>query len=305
MRLPIEGEINDKIRIAGTSYIYPGYVIKGERLNLMLEAGLSVMGPAYFEATRSFLGDADNLNLLLVTHGHYDHMGAVPYLKRKIPALDLRAHSTTGALLEKEKIVSVMNHLSRQLSASLFPDLHEQITEDVAIRKVPFGQPLREGETIDLGEWHCEVIETPGHTQDHLAYFLPEPGILFPGEALGNPIVHREHEVKVEFLSSYAGYMDSIIKLMDLAPRIKVIAMSHLFYYTGDDVFRFMDMALRDTIEYRKLIESYLDTEHGDIEKAISTMLRIEYDERSDSIYAERNAAAINIAAQVKAVAAL
>jgi len=62
-------------------------------------------------------------------------------------------------------------------------------------------------------------------------------------------------------------------------------------------------MALRDAIEYRNLICSYLDKENGDIEKTTATMARIEYDEKK-SVYQERNAYMANLAAQVKTVAA-
>jgi hypothetical protein len=44
--------------------------------------------------------------------------------------------------------------------------------------------------------------------------------------------------------------------------------------------------------------------ENGDIEKAFATMLRVDYDEKGN-IYQERNAYATNIAAQIKAVAAV
>ncbi|OPY87916.1 MAG: hypothetical protein A4E73_03504 [Syntrophaceae bacterium PtaU1.Bin231] len=148
------------------------------------------------------------------------------------------------------------------------------------------------------------MFSTPGHTRDHLSFFLREPGILFPGEALGNPVMEREDLNKVEFLTSFTDYVRSIEKLMALRPFVKVIAMSHLYVYTGEDVPRFMDMALRDAHAYRELIESYLDMENGDVERATATMVRVEYDEKK-SVYQERNAYVANVTAQVKAVAAL
>lgn len=91
---------------------------------------------------------------------------------------------------------------------------------------------------------------------------------------------------------------------MTLLPRINIMAMSHLYYYTGEDVPRFMEMALKNTVLYKELIERYLDRENGDSEKAASTMLRVEYDEKG-AVYQERNAYAKNVTAQVKALAAL
>lgn len=167
----------------------------------MVEAGLNYLGPDYLDAAKKFLGENANLDLLLVTHGHYDHMGALPYLKRKIPNLELRAHQLTARLLNKKNIVKVMNSLSQQ-TWNYFEELkgRDSVADDVEICPVPFGIPLREGDVIEIGDYSCEVLETPGHTRDHLSFFLPEPGVLFPGEALGNPIVQTEDEVKIEFL---------------------------------------------------------------------------------------------------------
>jgi glyoxylase-like metal-dependent hydrolase (beta-lactamase superfamily II) len=302
MRISAEKQLNERIRIAGHP-IYPGYLIRGSSANIMIEAGLNILGPAYLGEAQKFFGSAAGLDSLLVTHGHYEHMGALPYLKRNIPALDLRAHPVTSGLLEKEKVVKVMNFLSRE-TWGYFEGLREEDAGDVEIRPVPFGKPLKEGDVISLGDWNCEVLETPGHTQDHLSFFLPEPGILFPGEALGNPVMQTEEQVKIEFLTSYAGYLDSMQKLIAMLPRVRVIAMSHLYYYTGEDVPRFMKLALDDTLRYRELIEQYLDMANGDVELAKSTMLRVEYDEKR-AVYQERNAYAVNLGAQIKAVAAL
>ena len=70
MRVSAKGQINEKIYIAGHP-IYPGYIIRGSRRNFMVEAGLNYLGPDYLDAAKKFLGENANLDLLLVTHGHY------------------------------------------------------------------------------------------------------------------------------------------------------------------------------------------------------------------------------------------
>ncbi|NPU85983.1 MAG: MBL fold metallo-hydrolase [Syntrophaceae bacterium] len=304
MRRAAEGKLNDRIFITGHT-VYPGYIVKGSKRSVMIEAGLNILGPSYLRQASEFLGSPDSLDSLFVTHGHYEHMGALPFLKRSIPGLELRAHESTGRLLENEKTLKVMNFLSDQ-TAQYFDDIEvkDEGVEETRIGPVEFADPLREGDAVDLGDCTCEVFSTPGHTRDHLSYFLREQGILFPGEALGNPIMEREDLNKVEFLTSFPDYVSSIEKLRSLGSSVKVIAMSHLYYYTDDDVPRFMDMALRDAHAYRDLIDSYLDMENGDIERAAATMARVEYDEKK-SVYQERNAYVTNLTAQVKAVAAM
>jgi glyoxylase-like metal-dependent hydrolase (beta-lactamase superfamily II) len=304
MRKTAEGIINRKIAICGHP-VYPGYVIRGSRSSMMIEAGLNLLGPTYHQGIEGILGKGSSLDYLLVTHGHYDHLGSIAYLKKKMPDVRLMGHEMAAQLLQKENVLKTMNFLSGQ-TWSYFEDFLKVRPEEesIQIKAVPFAGGLKEGDIIDLGDMHCVVYETPGHTRDHLSFFIPEEGILFPGEALGNAIMQKENEVKVEFLSSFTDHIRSMEKLTALLPEVKIIALSHLFYYTDDDVPRFVDMALRDSRRYKELIDSYLDSVHGDIGKATETMVRIEYDEKK-SVYQERNAYMTNLQAQVKAVAAL
>lgn len=39
-----QGKINDDVYVAG-NHMYPGYVIKGKDKNLMIDAGMNLMGP--------------------------------------------------------------------------------------------------------------------------------------------------------------------------------------------------------------------------------------------------------------------
>lgn len=303
MRIPAEGIINREIAICGNT-VYPGYIIQGTRATMMIEAGLTVLGPTYYQGIKKFLGER-SLDYLLVTHGHYDHLGAITYLKKKMPDLKLMGYGTIEPLLQKENVLKTMNFLSKQ-TGLYFEDImsHLSANEDIAIAPVEFARDLKEGDTVDLGNIHCEVYETPGHTKDHLSFFFPDEGILFPGEAFGNAILPKENEVKVEFVSSYTDYIKSMEKLIKLIPQVKILALSHLFYYTGDDVSRFVEMAMRDTLHYKKMIEEYLDGANGDAARAIDEMVRVEYDIKK-AVYQERNAYITNLQAQFKAVAAL
>ena len=304
MRKTAEGKINKNIEVCGHP-TYPGYIIKGESASMLIEAGLNIIGPSYLQGVNRVLGDCSLLNYILVTHGHYDHLGAISYLKKMIPKAMLMGHESLAGLLQKQKVLDTMNFLSEQ-TWSYFEDIKKMISEkdDILIRPAALGKGLKEGDIVELGNLNCLVYETPGHTKDHLSFFIPEEGILFAGEALGNPIMQKDSELKIEFLTSYTDYLQSIEKLVKLLPKVKIIAMSHLYYYTDDDVEKVMELAYGDTIRYRDLIEKYLDMENGNVDAAVQTMVRTEYDEKGN-VYQERNAYVTNVNAQVKAIAAL
>lgn len=299
MILPAEGNINDRIAIIGHP-VYPGYVLKTSEKNMMIEAGMNFLGPSYLNALTTVLGDSDNLDCLLVTHSHYDHMGALPYLARQIPGLETAGPERFNSLMQKDSVLSTMNHLSSRLKV-YFKNIPANDGQEILITKTKLKTILREGDCFHLGDLSLEVFETPGHTRDHLSFFVPEMGILFPGEALGNP-AGNGREVKVEFVSSYTDYIDSIEKLVALKP--ETIAMSHLYYYTADDAKVYLDTTYQKTLAYKEIIEQYLNKGNGDVQSAISLMVKHEYDEKG-TILMERDAYIANVTGQVKAVASL
>lgn len=51
--------------------------------------------------------------------------------------------------------------------------------------KIPTADRLvAEGDTVTLGAFQAEVIDVPAHTAGHIAYHLPEAGIVFVGDTL-------------------------------------------------------------------------------------------------------------------------
>lgn len=298
MKQYASGIVNDHIMVAGNAF-YPGYLVRGSKRTLMIDAGINLFGPLYRASLREYLGDHALLDLLFITHSHYDHLGSVPYLKRQIPGLATGASGLVEELLRKESVIERMNRLS-EIQRPLF----ENIVGSEEVRLEPFAldHVLRDGDTFDLGGVTCVAYEVPGHTRDSMAYFIPEYGALFPGEAPGVPLGKEGNGVQVEFLATYDGYVASLEKMVGLKPRL--IGMAHGWIFTGDDARAFLDESLAATPVYRALIERSLDETGGDVDAAIQLMARREYDEKG-TIYQERNAYIMNLSAQVRLIAQL
>lgn len=298
MRQLAAGRLGERLTAVGNPS-YPGFILEGGKKNLMVEAGLSLMGPLFLKGIEETLGSRDRLDFLFLTHSHYDHLGAAPFLKGSIPGLMIGAHERVASLLRRESALALMNRLS-EVQLPLFPEVRDY--GSVAIGPTEIGLTLREGDEFDLGGLACRVFEVPGHTKDSLAFFIPEEGILFTGEAAGVPEGPDSNAPQVCFLSSYDDYLASLEKILSLAPG--VLCLGHGWVFTGGDASRFLASSLAATPAYRALIERHLDGANGDAGVATQAMARSEYDERG-AIRQERTAYLTNLEAQVKLIAGL
>ncbi len=298
MKVQADGNFGEWISIGGNQ-LYPGYILKGKKRNVMIDAGMNLMGPAYIASLGKIFGDKNALDYVFATHSHFDHVGAIPYLRRKLPDLQAGAFERVGKLMKKQSVLDLMTTLS-ELQRGFYQDIVGD--EDVRIEPVDFEFNLKEGDSFDLGGVTCEVYEVPGHTGDSLAFFIPEIRALFPGEASGLPEGDMNSNAKAEFLSSYDDYMASLEKIIRLQP--KLIGMAHLWVFTDDDATDFLRRSLEATPLYLKLIETYLDAANGDIENTVQLMAKTEYDEKR-KIAQPRESYVENLRAQVRHVASI
>lgn len=105
-----------------------------------------------------------NVKGILLTHGHFDHIMAVPELKEEFGA-PVYAHEAEAALLKDTQMNLSAPWVGRALS--LLAD-----------------RLLADGERFEMAGFEIQAIHTPGHTAGGVSYYLESEQVLFSGDTL-------------------------------------------------------------------------------------------------------------------------
>ncbi|MBB5022762.1 MBL fold metallo-hydrolase [Desulfurispira natronophila] len=126
-----------------------------------------------FQAIQSFLDDHQlKLVLILATHGHFDHVGAVSQLKKSNPDARFGIHQQDEVLAQNaDKTASIYGIPTTPTPSADFY--------------------LNAETTLQLGSLNITVIETPGHTQGGVCFYLDEESLLLSGDTLFQGSVGR------------------------------------------------------------------------------------------------------------------
>ena len=151
-----------------------------------------VIDPAFIsKQIEDFLTEnSDKERLILLTHAHFDHIGAAPSLREN-----------TGV---KIGIGEFDNPYLADPSANLSDRFHAHIP--------PFFADITfcDGDKIKIGDLEIEVWHTPGHTVGSVVYLID--GVLFSGDTLFFESIGRTDFPK----GNYSDMMESLEKLLML-----------------------------------------------------------------------------------------
>lgn len=109
------------------------------------------------------------ISFILLTHGHYDHIGAVEDLRQEL-GVEVAVHEADAGML-----VDPMKNLSGYMGKT------------AAIK--PAEIILQDQQVLELGNLQLQVIHTPGHTPGSICLLTPDG--LISGDTLFNGSVGR------------------------------------------------------------------------------------------------------------------
>lgn len=110
-----------------------------------------------------------NVKYILLTHGHFDHLGGVAQIKQLTDAKVLIHENDADCLGESRRNLSVLAGMSMELE--------------------PADGFLKEDEPIMLGDISIRVIHTPGHSKGGVCLLAGD--VLFSGDTLFNTSIGR------------------------------------------------------------------------------------------------------------------
>ncbi len=193
------------------------YLIKNTERNLIIDTGWNqeVCMNAMQAGLRKLGVDIRRTDFF-ITHLHVDHFGLVSNLMAdtsKIyfnqPDADrFRSGFRWDAFMDFARLNGYPeNELQTTLQGH--PGAQFRARGDLALHI------LKEGDTINIGDYVFECIETPGHTRGHMCLYEPEKKILIAGDHILNDITPNILLWSDEWdpLKEYLASLDKVYKL--------------------------------------------------------------------------------------------
>ncbi len=251
------------------------YLLEGNKESMIVSGGMSYIVPDILRQFKDFELDETRIKKILILHSHFDHVGIVPFFKRRHPEIEVCASERAWNILKMEKAILTINEFSRNVTKRMGKE--EIYSEyDLEWRNDVSGKTVRDGDRIDLGDLEISILEIPGHSSCCIAAYVPELKALFPTDGGGIPF---DETIVTSGNSNFTLYQESLERLKDL--EVETYGADHYGYVIGEEAGRFIPLTIEMAKGKRAEMEdAYRSTR--DIDAAAKKLISAFYDENPD-----------------------
>ena len=251
------------------------YLLEGDTESMIISGGMGYIVPDLLQQMKEFGIDETRITKLLILHSHFDHVGIIPFLKRRNKALVLYGSARAWEILHKPKAIDTINNFSREVAKQVGRE-GVYAAYDLEWRESLSGAIVSEGDIIDLGGMEGHVYETPGHSSCSISFYIPHLKALFASDGAGIPY---KDTIVISANSNFTKYQESLEKLKELD--VEYLCADHYGYISGKESRNFIRQCIETAKDYRSLLEDVYLRE-GDIESAAKKMLEAFLAENED-----------------------
>jgi len=276
MRVKKPGRIRDNLWFLGweDSCVY---LLVGRDGSILINGGVSGLVPDLLQQFGEFGVDVSRINAILCLHSHFDHVGILPYIRRRYPHIAIYASARARRLFTKPRVIDAINAANRYVIEK----------RGLADRCRPFElewsgdidcETVGEGDRIDLGDLEILIYESPGHSPCSISAYVPRLNLLFPSEAGGLP---WRNKIIAYGTSNFSDFERSLRRLNNL--EVRYLCSDHYGWVSGDEARDFIGASIQEARWRRRLMTAaYQRT--GSVAAAGKEMAAVFQDENSSDL---------------------
>jgi glyoxylase-like metal-dependent hydrolase (beta-lactamase superfamily II) len=144
---------------------------------VLIDAGLYGSAKNIIEKAEQLYGKDNPPQAIVLTHGHFDHVGALPKLLDYWPRVRVYAHAQEIPFLTGQYQYPAPDPGVGGGAMAAMSWMYPRKPINIRGRVLPIASKMS-----FLEDW--EVIHTPGHTPGHISLFRKKDGVLIAGDAL-------------------------------------------------------------------------------------------------------------------------
>ena len=182
-------------------------LILGSEKTALYDCGMACFADNLIENLKTVLNaEGKTLDYILLSHTHYDHIGALPYVLQVWPEAQVCGLQKAKEVFAHPNARATMERLGNNAKALYGVEGIEITAAGMRVDRV-----LADGDRISLGAENITAYETKGHTDCSASYLLSPEKILFTSESTGMQVTSML--VQTSPLKSYDDCFASAARL--------------------------------------------------------------------------------------------
>lgn len=243
------------------------YLVEGSTGSMIISGGMSYIAPDVLTQMRKFAIDKKKIHKLVILHSHFDHVGLVPLFNKHLEDLTVYASRHAWQTLHDTGKIRQINEFNA-MEAKRVNAPFDFAQHDLLWHTDLEGITVSEGDFIDLGGIHVEILETPGHSECSISAYIPEIKALFPSDSGGIPF---KDGIITSGIWNYTEFQNSLRKLNSLD--VEYLCADHYGYVTGTEAHKFIAKTLQTSEQFCAMIQAVYKRA-GSVEKTVHRMIR-------------------------------